>query len=164
MPQLLRTVRQSRWFIHPTIPWLSPGELQADAFLDLKTEDNALSVFEVDDPANAERFAIAIAAGRDKPDLVDYAIFDGKTLAALGIMVQRIGGTTADATANKLHHNLHQLTARQLVGLADLVVNGTTNRILGKRVRQMLKDGLANGTLDPRQVNEKMLRQLQSPV
>jgi len=160
VPQFLRTVRQSRWFVHPAIPWLQPGELQGDAFLDLKTEDNTLSLFEVDHAANAERIAIAVAAGRERPDTVDYAVFDGGPLAGLGIRVQQTTGTTADVAINGLHYNLHQLTARQLVDLAALVSQGTIRRILGKRVKEMLNEGLMAERLDRARMKEELLRQL----
>lgn len=144
----------------PLVAWLPPGQLQADALLDLKTDENRLSVFEVNDLPNVERIATAIAAGRQNPDVLDYVVFDGAPLPALGINVQQVPGTTADPSVNTLHHNLHQLTAGQLVAVADVIRQGTQRRILPKRVRQLVNDGLAAGRLDRTKVNPKLLGQL----
>ena len=47
--------RQGRWL---DLEWLPKGELQSDALLDLKTEDNKLSVYKVDGVEDTERVVI----------------------------------------------------------------------------------------------------------
>ena len=77
MPQLLRgNLRQTRWFVNPDIPWLAPGDLQGDSLVDLITEDNALSVYEVRNNVEEERVSVALAATRDRPAKYDYAVFE----------------------------------------------------------------------------------------
>lgn len=137
-----------------------PGETQADAVDDLRTKGNALSVFEVDDPANVERIVVAFASGRMNPDHIGFAVFDGDAVGRLGIQIQKTPGSTADAAVNALHHDLQQLTASQLAGLANIVAGGTTDQILRKRLTELLKDGLAAGRLDQDKVNPKLLSQL----
>jgi hypothetical protein len=161
VPQLLRAdIRPDRWFIYPEVYWLAPGEVQADALRDLRTIDNTLSVFEVDDPANVERIAIAVAAGRMKPDVMGYAVFDGSVLSARGLQLQRIPGKTADSVVNALHYDIQYLTGGQLNQLAGLMAQGKVDQILPKRVKQLIQEGLAAGHLDREEVNQKLLSQL----
>lgn len=149
MPQFLRAgIQPDRWFIHPEIEWLEPGEVQADALLDLRTRDNALSVFEFDGTVDPERIAVAVAAGKKKPDDTGYGIFDRVAVEALGIEIRLIEGATADRTVNGMHRDLNVRTATNLVALAEVIAEGTIQPILKKRVKQLLKTGLESGQLD----------------
>jgi hypothetical protein len=159
VPQFLRAIRQQRWFTSPAIAWLPPGELQADALLDLKTDGNELSIFEVDDLSNAERIAVAIAAKRERLDVLDYVIFDGEPFSALGVHIKKIAGTTPDVTVNGVHYHVYELTARRLIEVAHIVAQRQRVRILRKRVKDLLKDGVAAGRLDPK-VNTQLLTNL----
>ena len=137
-----------------------PGQTQADALDDLRTKGNALSVFEVNDPASVERIVVAFASTRMNPDHIGFAVFDGNAVAGLGIQLQKTPGNTADAAVNALHYDLQQLTANQLAALANVVAEGTTDLILKKRLTELLKDELATGRLDRNEVDPKLLAQL----
>jgi len=161
VPQLLRAdIRPDRWFIHPEVSWLAPGEVQADALRDLRTMDNTLSVFEVDDLANVERIAIAVASGRMKPDVMGYAVFDANAVTAGGFKLRRVHGKTADSVVNALHYDIPFLTGGRLNQLAGVMAQGKVDQILPKRVKELLRDGLAAGHLDREEVNQKLLSQL----
>ena len=149
-----------RWYVHPEIPWLAPGALQGAALLDLRAPENLVSVYEVDDAANVERIAMAIAAGRDDLDTVGVAIFDGDAVSAVGIQMESTRGTTADDVVNGLHRRLYQLTARQLVDLAGVIAQGWMMEILKKRVRELIKAGLGSKQLDRTRVSKKLLTKL----
>jgi hypothetical protein len=161
VPQFLRTgFKPDRWFVHPEIEWLAPGELQAVVMIDLRPTDNSLSVYEVHDGANVERIAIAVAAGKQDAEPLGYAIFDGAAVLKLGIQIEKVEGTTADDAVNRLHYDLHHLTARQLVGLADVMSKGGILEILPKRVKELVKAGLDSGHLDRRRVSQRLLAKL----
>ena len=161
MPQFLRAgIRPDRWFVHPEIEWLGPGELQADALIDLRTQGNALSVFELDSTVNPERITIAVAAGRQKVDDTGYAIFDQDAVEALGIEIRRTQGGTADVTVNALHCDLCVRTATMLVALARAIAQGTITPILRKRVGELLKTGLESRQLDSGKVNPDLRKSL----
>lgn len=69
------------------------GGLQADALKNFKTTENKLSVYQIeniDDRTLVIRVLAAIAAGRDKPGEIDYAIFDSMILKKIGINVEQI--------------------------------------------------------------------------
>jgi hypothetical protein len=144
----LRTVKQSRWYKNPRVDWLRVGEVQADALLDLRTKDNALSVYEVKNDAEAIRVATALAATRDHVDHFSYAVFEGSQLPKLGIEPDRQDGDTPDAEVNKLHYDLQHLTVEKLSGLAQLISQGELRRILKKQMLSHLLKSIEDGNLD----------------
>ena len=161
MPHFVRAdIRLERWYIHPEITWLPPGEVQADALADLKPKAGSVSVFEVDDKISPERIAIAVAAGRQKPVVMGYAIFDGSTVIQLGLKLQKVYGLTPDDEVNALHYDIQELTGQQLNQLAKTVVCGEITEILSKQVKQLLEGELKAGHLDRRRVNTKLLERL----
>ena len=88
MPFILRTIRKSKWYKHERVPWLVEGELQADALGDLRTSDNELSVWLVeDDESNLEQVVTALAVTRQRISNVDYALFDLQFLSELNIKI-----------------------------------------------------------------------------
>ena len=51
MAFVLRMISQGRWLFEPQLfPWISKDEPLADALLDLKTEKNKLSVYDIESP------------------------------------------------------------------------------------------------------------------
>ena len=161
MSQFLRAgIRPDRWFAYPEIEWLDPGEIQADALIDLRTQGNTLSVFEFDGTVNPERISIAVAAGKQKPDDTGYAMFNRAAVEALGIEVKKDPGATADATVNGLHCNLNVKTATRLVALAQVVAQGTIALILRKRVEELVRTGIESGQLESSKVNRDLRKKL----
>ncbi|MCH9035850.1 MAG: hypothetical protein IH860_00835 [Chloroflexi bacterium] len=146
---------------HPDIRWLAPGELQAAALIDLKTDGNNLSVFEVRDRADEERVATALAATRENPQEYDYAVFSDEELSALGVRSEPSKGRTPDDTVNVMHRILINLTAKQLAEVAKLISRGEYTRILKKQMKSLLVDALASGTLVEERINEKLKIRLQ---
>lgn len=153
-------IRPDRWFVYPEIEWLGPGELQADALIDLRTQGNLLSVFEIDAMVDPERITIAVAAGKQRLDDTGYAMFDRAAVEGLGIEVRRTPAGTADATVNVLHCDLYVRTATMLVALAQVIAQGTIAPILRKRVGELLKTGLETGQLDSSKVNRELRNNL----
>ncbi len=160
MARFLRQVSQRRWYKYPDLDWLPAGELQGDALCDLRTTDNALSVFELKTEADKERVAIALAATRDGLDVFDYAVFDGSGLASLGIIADQTEGETPDIDVNKLHYDLRNLTVTRLASLAQVLSRGEFARIPVKDVKSKLKEALNAGTLDSARFNGKLLPRL----
>jgi hypothetical protein len=64
VPFIFRSIRKAKWDRHAGVPWLDEGELQADALTDLKTNNNTLSVYVLENETFIERTATALAANR----------------------------------------------------------------------------------------------------
>src|SRR6266581_8140831 len=96
MPSLLRRIKKGRW-LGPCPFALAQGDLQAKVLLDLRAEDNRLSVYRIEeDLSNLPRVAGALAAGCDNLDNFDYALFPDDMLKELRISLSKTAGGTPD--------------------------------------------------------------------
>lgn len=115
---------------------------------DLKTKGDLLSVFEVTDAVTAERIAVAVSAGKGKPDGITYAVFERAAVEGLGIPINKKDGGTIDAVVNTVHYDLHVATASKLVDLAGVIANGQVASILKKDAIGLFRRGFESGQLD----------------
>ncbi len=163
MPLFLRQIKNSKWYRHEGVPWLPPGELQADALGDLHTHDNKLSVWHVDDGrSNLHRVLAAIAAGRDHLSNVDYALVDASVIAGLNIPIEPSPGSTPDEDANSLwHRNFIELTRTKLLELAEAIAPQPARaRLLAKEVAELLLQSLESGILSRSGIKPELLKRL----
>lgn len=164
MPFLLRKVRKSKWYSRPDLPWLLPGELQADTLSDLATKDNALSVYLIqDDLANLERVIAALAASGSHVSIIDYALLNSDVARRLGFELISTPGTTPDRTVNiELHLEFAHLTAGKLATLAEEIRKGSRiERVLDKRTTELVAKSIRSGHIEASVVNEDFLLSLQ---
>ena len=147
MRQFLRTVRIGRWH-KPDIDWLAQGEIQSDAFCDIQTKENKLSVYLIKNENDLLRVITAVAANRDNLSNVDYAVFDESYPKSFGIVIRQTEGRTPDATVNKMHFEFEKLTVRKLANLAGIISDSKPRRILEKRIKLLLQDAVNTDSLD----------------
>jgi hypothetical protein len=147
MPLLLRNVRKNRWENRPE--WLSQDEVQADALLDLKTDENKLSVWRIQDSrSDLDEIISAIASTRSDLVNVDYALFGQDSATKLGIKHEDMPGESLHLEANDKHRDLIDLSARRLVNLAEAIqTEGEINRIPWKRVAAILVQAVRSGKI-----------------
>ena len=157
MAEFLRVVRQARWF---RLDWLPSDELQADAFSDLQTRDNKLSVYRLDSDADVQLVIVALAATREQLDNLDYVVFNDSGLGSLSIDLFQETGETPSDRANNLHWELRHLTNTRLLGLAQLLSESHHDRISKKQVQLWLKDALRAGVLDESKMKNTLLAKL----
>jgi hypothetical protein len=148
VPQFVRAgLRTNRWV---ETEGRAPHDFPADVIGDLRTTGDQVSVYEVTDAIDAQRIAIAVAAGKRQPDQTGYAVFDRSAVERLGIQVERTAGETIDAAVNGTHYNLHIGTAGKLLEFAGVVASGRVVPILKKRVKELLREGFESRQLDHR--------------
>lgn len=134
--------------------WLDPeiskdqNGIKADALKNFKTSANTLSVFIADDKDNIPRILAAIAAGGERLDRVDYAIFGTDILDQHGIKYEKCLGKTPDEKVNQLHVDLKELTASQVCSLAqDIHSDGILERLSKREIEKAFNHGLSNNFL-----------------
>ncbi len=160
MPTFVRAgLRTNRWL---ETDGRAPADFPADVITDLRTQGDQLSVYEADDVVSAERIAIAIAAGKQKPDETGYAVFDRDAVGALGVEAKKEKGGSPDADANDRHYNLNVGTTARLIGLAGVIAQGEIIPILRKRVEELLRGGLQKKELDESRM-PGLIKRLRSP-
>ena len=153
--------RQSRWLKHPEWQWLTQGELQSDALLDLQTRDNRLSLFRVESEQETEQVVVALAATKQNLANLDYAVFDQTQLSDTQISVRQEDGDTPDMQVNKRHYDISELTVSKLAILAQIISDGTHCRVPRKTIELRLKDAVRAGILDRARVNSQLLDKLE---
>lgn len=143
MALLLRRIRQSRWYIASDQP------LPADPLADLNTEDNVLSLWQVqDDGSNLTDIIAAVAATRDAVANVDIALFDSGLLQGIGAGIEARGGRTPLAAARSYHRGLVGLNAQQLIEVAEVIRRSGEIREFSRReVRYLLAAAVNTGRL-----------------
>ncbi len=159
MSQYLRSIRQSRW---SRPQWLdsSRNEVQADALKDLTTRENQISVYRVGSERDIDRITIALAATRDNLQNVDYAVFDDAEFQDIGIRIKQSSGATPDSRVNRLHHDISNLTVRQVCALAAIIANGKIDRRPRSKIRIGMQRAIERGDLDREVMKESILSRL----
>lgn len=135
--------------------WLDPqysrrlGSLAADAVKNFRTSENSLSVFLVEDnSAHITRVLAAVVSVSSRISEADYALFDISILSALGVTYEKEEGETADAKVNMQHLNLVNLTAQQILMLAERIqTSGRIDRVTAPMIEKCLRDGIKNGAI-----------------
>lgn len=162
MPFLLRLIKRHRWYIEPAQPFLDAGNFPADPLADLNTENNILSVWQIDNgQSNLDRVVTALAANRQFADKVDYALVEQSAVDDLGIQIERAFGQTPDNHANGWHRDLRQLSATNLVGLAKAILDeNKRGRISAKEIKRLLRDAVESGHVSFDELQPKLQQSL----
>ena len=158
MSEYLRAIIQKRWH---RLNWMSEDDIQGDAFLDLQTTNNKLSIFKVVNPSDTERIAVAIAAKRSNFSVFDYVVFSDDALIEADVVIRQTVGQTPDTEANKLHHAIQELNANKLTLLAKVISDNTLERLLAGEMEEKLRVAFNRGDLKPEEVNPKLLLKLE---
>ena len=147
MPRFLRVVRQARWS-RPS--WTDGHSLdwQGDALNDLSTMRNSLSVYQADSDEMLRQVVAGFAANRDNLANVDYAMIDGQLLDAMNLLVVSSDGETPHTGANRLHHNIVNLTADNVLHLVHSISADDVRRVPARTVKAFIQRALADGQID----------------
>ena len=162
MPLLLRQIRRSRWYKYPDVQWLPPGALQADALVDLKTEENRLSVWQIeDDESNLDQVIAALATKRDECSNLDYAVLDAHLLLRINAKIEVTKGDTFYDKANNLwHRDIIELTTENIMELAHMIMQHRTKRIRHTTVTSLIKHAVASGDVDKDKLKPKVQKRI----
>ncbi len=130
----MRKIRKAKWY-NTYLPWLQKGELQADSLGDLKTENNSLSIWRIeDDKSNLDQVLTAMATTCAVASNLDYAIFTEQTISSLNLKIINSEGNSHDSKANAIwHRDLIELSAGSLLELAKVIFENAEKMRLQKR-------------------------------
>ena len=164
MSFIIRKIRKSKWYKHDGVPWLTEGEIQADALSDLSTKSNKLSVWLVlDDKTNFEQIiAVLATSNTDRVPSIDYALIEEKLLNQLFVKQEESLGDSPNNTANNSWHiDLIDITTEKLFKIAQLIsTHGQIDRIMDKDVLKIVQEGVRSGDLDLSKMNEDLKRSI----
>jgi hypothetical protein len=160
---LLRKITKPKWY---DTPWLGPGDVPADALIDLRTQNNELSVWHIEpDATNLDDVIAALAANNtDRVANLDYVLVDEEALAQLGIKTVKSPGASPHAHANShWHRDLVELSGSRLLALAHEMKRRQAEhkRIQHATVRDILKAALQSGKLERESLKPALIADLE---
>ncbi len=166
MAYLLRKLDNKRHWDkspHEDETWLDDGFSRAGALKNLRTTQNSLSMYRVDDPVHkVERVLAALASTKGHIDPVDYAYINESEVIDIGVKLHMVKGDTPDDFVNSLHVDLIELTSDKLSELAKLSIKlSTSKRLNVRKVKKIIKDNIDSGNIDQTKVAEGILTKLE---
>jgi|WetSurMetagenome_2_1015567.scaffolds.fasta_scaffold501911_2 hypothetical protein len=161
MPYLLRTIRKTRWIRDPNIAW-QQNVVKADAMIDLKTEENCLSVWYIqDNKSNLDEVITALAANRDDVVVMDYMIIDASIPESIKIKMTDDKGNSPYKDANLWHRHLIELTTEKMYLLSkEMCERGIKIRKLPKEISALLINALETNKIDANLLKRKLVERL----
>ncbi|MBA7607792.1 hypothetical protein ES703_14961 [subsurface metagenome] len=167
MPLILRIINKNNWRGREEFPWLTKDPLQtdaiqADAMHDLRTTENTISVYEVnDDKSNLEQIISGYTAGRHKPAHFDYALFDQQLLLKSDIKIEAFAGSTPSTEANACHRHLSELSVHKLTELAKIIMGkAERERLQKKHILRLIKQATDSVDIDRSKIDSRILREI----
>ena len=138
-------------------PWLSTGDVQADALKSLRTKENALSLWHIeDDKGNLDQVVACLWAARQALQLIDYALLDAELIEELGFVLQRTAGDTPSAGANQAwHREIKQLSVSKIATLAHwMAAHAEFCRTPAKHLKSLLRSEVSAGRIDRERMDQ----------
>lgn len=164
VPSLLLSTKYNKWICSKP-SWLRKGEIPADPIFGLRTQNNTLSVWLVDNnTARIRQITVALAVGKQKLQEFEYVLLDSKTVTDIGIKTLPTKGKSPDHELNKNHLDLIEISAQKLLKLAETLLEkvwqedtSCINRIQRKTVARYIIESIGEGRIDSESVNPKVL-------
>ncbi len=103
--------------------WESKGCLDAVSVSDLDTEDNDISVWQINDMSELEEAGLTIAMTKDRIKEVNVVIMEDKQLKELGLEITDQQGTSRYAEKNNSHKNIYVPTFWEIGYLTEYIHN-----------------------------------------
>jgi hypothetical protein len=158
------------WLRERAEDWLAAGRVPGDCLADLSTNRNALSVYEVENEADAKRVAAALAlrraknSGNDEKSLDDVSLlrFSPELLDAESIKYSKdVHGETPDTVVNAWHVDLVDLGGDDLVRLARRLINEVVPvRFHRRALQEVLSVSVAAGDIPDTALNSRIRKDL----
>jgi hypothetical protein len=143
--------------------WLSEGDVRGDALKSLRSQDNTLSIYLVDDdePKGLERVIAAFAAQRESLANVDFALLQLDQLESHGFVLETLAGVTPDVVVNTWHRDLVRLSGARILGLAELLQGDAAFcRRRKPEIKRLVKSGIDVGWIDTSKMRQGLLDEL----
>ncbi len=159
MPYILRKIKRSLW-LNENCDWLLEDNAQADALKDLQTNDNILSLWEVDnEQQNLGRIIAALASNCDNISAFDYILIEKSQLEESGIQINKNieEAKTLDLELNnQCHYHAIRLSASKIATVANIMKKGYMDRYPVNRVTELIKQSINNNLIDYHKLSQSV--------
>lgn len=166
MAFVLRKVENKRrWDKDQDLDWMPTGDVPADCLLDLRTENNLLSVWELDDSqSNLNRVIAALAAQRQNLAKLEYAVVRKSKLSFDTGKIKKSAGDSPDVKANnEWHFDVTDLSGSNLVEFAKSIwTNGEVARLSKSEVKKLVAEAVRLEWIDHKDLGENVAKHIES--
>ncbi len=165
MTQILRLVKQARWDIRKGHDWLPPGDIPAAPLADFtNTSQHSLSVWLIESEVFVNRVVGALAASRERVDVLDYVLFPQGYLKAAELELNEVPGNTPDHGVNGFHRDLIQVSADKVVSLTKRIWHGNIEdgrnskikRAYARDIIQLVVEAVQSGQISLEKLKPKL--------
>ena len=155
MPFFLRKISRAKWNA-------LNGDIPADALNDLKTSNNKLSFWKIDDhKQNLDQIVTALASMCDEITNLDYVLLDENLFS--NIKQEKTIGITCYHQANQWHVDLVELTVGQIVQIAQNIFKHPNchDRKDKRELISLLSNAVKGQKIDMNKLKEKVREKLE---
>ncbi|GCC53700.1 hypothetical protein SanaruYs_39450 [Chryseotalea sanaruensis] len=162
MSYLVRKVNKAKWF---QIDILKDDDVSADALTNcLKTTNNTLSVWRIDNEADLDSAILAIVANQDHLDTIDIVILEESSLEGYNINIVASPGETPVASLISAHRDLSQLTFSKIHDIKNHIVerirNDKLKRYTVASLKKILNSAIERGLVKQEDLKESLRKKI----
>lgn len=157
MPMIVRKVTVKNW-VSEEFDWLEPGAIEADAVTDLKTTQNKLSIFFVEDEDEAKLAVAMVAVTAKETKHFGYALIPLEVWQALNLETEEENATTPHALVNSWHRNVIKLSSDRLVALAKAIKKHTPIYFYPDVLAEVLSRSISDNSIQLNQVQDPKIK------
>lgn len=155
---LVRKITRAKW---DRTDQLGEGEIPADAVTaDLRTTDNALSLWASPDADGLNDAVLALVAGAERVDKVDVVWIERASFKDVGVELDQTDGRTPVADLVDRHEDAVRLDLVRLGRFAEQVVHALGaeqhKRLTKKKVAQLIAAAVDAGRVPLEKLEEKV--------
>jgi hypothetical protein len=159
---LVRKISRAKWpNVHTELK-----DFPGDVFVDLRTSNNELSVWSIDniDELDKAIIALAVAPKNSSIENIDVVWVDEKLFEAARIPINNEFGDTAATAYRTLHRNIYGITYSSLGKVAEIIsksiLEDNRRRIPKREVISIVKKAIDDGSVEKSECNVDLLQML----
>lgn len=165
MSYLVRMIQLENW-TQPQEAVSDNSMISADAISDLRTTENCISTWYVEDSSDVKTAIQALSSGFRALDSIKIVVLDYNELLRAGFVVDETDGETKIDTYKSLHRDISHLNAGSLPHLARIILqnvwNSNVQSIPRDQVGEWLLDAMIEKKLDFSKLEKNMKTALSS--
>lgn len=159
MPLLVRRINRAKW---EPINIEDKEDVSADAITNcLKTSNNDLSVWEIENESEIENAILALVTGKSQEKLstLHYVILNKEDILKNGLELNSTSGDTVVEILKNTHKDISNLTYKKLGIVKTLILESINSEhfTTKKQLKVIIKKALQEGKVDIDSLNEKLV-------
>lgn len=145
----VRKISRGKWPEENIINQAGLEDVEADTLtIDLKTDHNTLSVWQVDDDTELDDIFVALGSNMDNISTIFIVKLDQNDLLSRGIVLDDQEGNVPVLGINDKHHNIVNLNYVNMAEIIDTILIGLKEEEWSKRTKSNMKKLLCKAYLE----------------